>query len=320
MRAISDSVALALPDKGDLYATGAAVEAARRGRRELEVRIGVGPCPGDVPLRVLGYAACVAEAVRTDVPGLVRAPDRLAIFSSAPKTGRFDVASAMRAVVAIGGALRISGVTVPISLDLAAPEREVPVSLTVDLPPALADWLTKAGERSDNGTDPLWYAIEHAAPTMFGDLTDHMNPPLRITLGGAPEARFWAVRMRVRSAALRRGLGVAPAVGLILRTLQVPWYSVRPTEPPLTAMSRAPAAALDALDAAANPQRGGNSGLKREARATRRVANSAEVGVLIAALDGISPMIDYAEACELHLAPRLRDAACPLVAVRAHVG
>ena len=280
MRKLSEAVALAKPivSAHDLAMTEAAVYQAREGQRELEVRIGVGPMTSDVPLRVLGYAACIAESLRTDVPTIVRRADRICIFSSAPKAGNHDHAKTVCSLAAIGGALRLSGVATPIVLNIASPAQEVPDWLSINLPESIVQWFERAAGHSGNNADPNWYAREHAAPSMFGDLGDGTPTPMRLFLGGAPEARFWAARMRIRAAAVSRGDAVAPALGLILRSLSVPWYSPTPTEPPLIEMARSPESAIASLDNAANPTRpNGNSGLKREARATRRYLQRSDV-------------------------------------------
>lgn len=207
MRGLSESVALARPElcRQDLAATEVAIDEARRGKRQVEVRIGVGPIHGEIPLRVLGHAVCIAEALRTDLPAVVRNADRIHIFSSAPKTGNTDTATALRSFAALAGALRLAGVCTRITLDLASPDREVPATLAMNLLPSNVRWFENAAENSGNGTDPIWYAREHAAQSMFGDLEESKDSPLRITVGSAPEANFWNARMHIRAAAIAQG-------------------------------------------------------------------------------------------------------------------
>ena len=127
MRVLSESVGLAWPRcEADLSMTADAVQEARQGIRDVEVRVGVGPVSAGLSARVLGYAACVAEALRLDVVAVCRPATRIVLFSSAPKAGRYELSSAVRSLVALGGALRICGVDVPIELDLAEPVAEVP--------------------------------------------------------------------------------------------------------------------------------------------------------------------------------------------------
>jgi hypothetical protein len=142
---------------------------------------------------------------------------------------------------------------------------------------------------------------------MFGDLAAEDDPPLRITLGSAPEAKFWAVRRQVRAAALLHGLRVAPALGLILKALKIPWYHQICGEPPLAAM-KSPSAAIAALDRAANPQCGGNHGLTREARALRRIANLRGVSELVDAMANARAAEQFVRQSGFVIAPRL-DAA-----------
>jgi hypothetical protein len=140
------------------------------------------------------------------------------------------------------------------------------------------------------------YAFEHAAPTMFGDLTSESTAPFRLTVGGATESRFWALRTSVRAAALAAGTAVSPAAGLILKTLRIPWYYPTAAEPALTAMAD-PAAAIKALDNAANPKYGGNAGLNREARVLHKFVNDANAAALADAVHGdhLNSIIDGAD-------------------------
>lgn len=306
---LSESVALAWPTAAhDLADSTCAMHDVRKREIPVEVRIGVGPIIDEPPLRVLGFAGRVAEVLQGDVRILVEpAVPRIKLFSSAPKAGSFHWKPAVMSLVALAGALRVAGISNPISIDLAASEAEIPGDLSVDLEAKLADWVVGRALRHRPGEKPsLQYALEHASPTMFGDLTDGEKPPFRITVGGATEAKFWAVRMRVRDA-VAHGAPLAPVAGLIIKALRVPWYQPVPSEPPLRA-ALTPAKAIQALEQAANPARGGNAGLKGETRAVSRLIGSAGVSELIAALT--SGRAAKGLACEksIDLGPRLVQA------------
>jgi hypothetical protein len=194
------------------------------------------------------------------------------LFSSASKVGGTDGQASFLALATLAGALVLAGVETPITMEFADDRDEVWPDLVPPLPPSLHAWLQRASLHSGNGADPVKYAVEHAAASMFGDIEELQDPPLRITIGSTPEARFWAVRRRVRQLALQRGCPVVPAIGLILKALRVPWYYPLSCEPQLIGLLTSPDAALMAIDNAANPLRGGNVALSREARATRRLA------------------------------------------------
>lgn len=309
MQALSDSVALAVPNPEEhSYLEGALRQISRR-QRKVEVRIGVGPM-ATTPLRLLGHAACVAETMRVDLRALCGRVDQVCIFSSAPKTRMAEV-SPVIAIGALAGALKMAGVECPILLDLACSYQEVPPVLHCRFPETLTEWLERASRRNRNQTDGHWYAIEHAAPSMFGDLVDDspLPVPFRVTIGAAPEARFWAARQRVRLAARAHRYPVAPALGLIMRSLQVPWYSVTGAEPPLSWATQSGRAALDALEDAANPRKAeGNAGLKREARATKRLIEHSGLPALIEAVTDENRMQAYIGRNGFMLSARLEDA------------
>ena len=91
---------------------------------------------------------------------------------------------------------------------------------------------------------------------------------------------------------------VAPALGLILKSLSVPWYSATAGEPALLEMARSPESAIASLDDAANPLRlNGNSGLKREARATRRFVQRPDVLRLIDAVSDARAAARFVHEC-----------------------
>jgi hypothetical protein len=80
-------------------------------------------------------------------------------------------------------------------------------------------------------------------------------------------------------------MNVAPALGLILKSLPVPWYSPRAGEPTLLDLQRSTIIAISSLDDSANPRKiNGNGGLRREARATRRLIQQTEVAPLVDAV------------------------------------
>jgi hypothetical protein len=301
---------LGLPDETESPELWVAIQQARRRQKRTEVRIGVGPLASDVPLRVIGHGMCVADALRLDLPAIIRPADQIAIFSSAPKARNFDLRSATRSLIALSGSLRLAGTTCPITIDLASERQEIPESLLIEMPQPLTRWLERAAAHSMNNIPPRLYAIEHASASMFGDLDPSTDPPLRITMGSAPEARFWAARRIVRRAALHDGIHLAPAVGLILRTLEVPWYSPTPSEPDIATALRDPEMALEKLDDAANPQKpDGNSGLKREARASRRQMERRSLAVysFLKALSDLECAIHYAVEIGVSFGLRLRQ-------------
>jgi hypothetical protein len=306
MRGLTEAVAFAGPDYGELRATADAVNEARHGKRAIEIRIGVGPLTGEIPLRVLGHAACIAATLRTDLPAAIKPADRVCIFSSAPKTGNANMGAVLQSLAALAGALRLAGVLSPIMLDIACAAQEVPSQISVDLPETLLKWLTEAGGNAGNRADPAWYAIEHSAPSMFADLAGPGNVPVRVTVGSAPEARFWAARRRVRAAAMMQGLRLSPAIGLIMRSLLRPWYSNTTAEPALSDALASPSSAMATLDRAANPQhKGGNSGLKREARATRRMLALSNVNSFIEAVSNARTAAQYIRDSEFGIGARL---------------
>ena len=282
---------------------------SRKGGLSVEVRIGVGPVHGQVPLRVLGYAGCVADVLKKDVRILVGpAAPRIELFSSAPKAGYFDRRSALMSLVALAGALRVAGIRNPIGVDLAQGAPEIPIDLDVALPTELGTWVAARATRNRPGEPPSFlYAFEHASPTMFADLAESDSPPFRVTVGGAAEAKFWAVRMRVRIAANARGIRLSPAAAIIIKTLRVPWYQPVPDEPPLSA-ARAPVEAVQALEDAANPARGGNAALKKESRATGRLIERDGVSELIDALGSADAAMHYARDKGLDVGTRLFQA------------
>lgn len=268
---LSASVGLGVPaNTTDRQLTARGAAEARAGQREVEVCLGVGASPASLPARVLAHAACVAKAIQIDTPRLVGPATRIRIFSSAPKTKVFNSAMDFAAVATLGLALRKCGVMIPILVEPANAEDEISADIDVTLTEAETAWLARASNRSANGADPRRYALEHAATSMFGDI-DLPDAPFRVTIGAAPEAKFWAIRNRVRAAALTSGLTVAPAAVLVLKACRIPWYSPTQLEPSFDSASTIHAA-IEQLDMAANPSRGGNTGVNGEARALHRFA------------------------------------------------
>jgi len=308
IRVLSESTALALPyaAEDEHQTIGGLAETAKH-EREKEIRIGIGPLTGEVPARVIGYAACIAKMIHEDPAAshLLREPCRITIFSSAPKAGFNDPGPMLTAAVALGGALKLAGIEFPIVLDIACADREVDEAWHPELDPLVANRIEAAAKRHGGSTD---YAFEHAANSMFGDLADpRENVPLRITIGGETEAIYWSIRMGVRAAARADGVALAPALGLILRGVVVPWYYPVTAEPPLRSINDADAAIV-ALARAANPRDGGNTGLKKEARAMQRFVKSIDLGSYPSIVSSPRAALRYAEQTAMILGPRLKAA------------
>ena len=308
----TESIAFAYPNEFsalDFALSAAGFAEARVQSRPLEVRIGVGPLVEPVPLRIVGYAASVARTINTDLAREMRtAPVRLHLFSSAPKAVRKTPAeSDIRALLSLGIALRIVGVADPIFMELASPEDEVSSDLEIVVDRKLYAWLNERAEaHGAEGPLRFRYAIEHAAASMFGDLlSDQGEVPLRVTIGGATEGRFFAFRCQVRRAALAAGLPVAPCAALIIKALRRPWYQPTAKEPTLEMMSVAPAAAVAAMEDASNPTRGGNSGLKSEARALIKHLDHPLIPSLISASTCARSAMRIANEMQLQIGPRL---------------
>jgi hypothetical protein len=308
MNTLREGTALASHVSGqDLSASLVGLAEARAGRRTVEVRIGVGPLEGSPPARLLGYASILARVLATDVRALVGdAAVRVKLFSSAAKGSRQASGDPSWALAALSGALQLLGVGEPIGVDLSDHAREVPAELDIWLTPRLAQWLQVREHHHSGSVEPsFFYAIEHAAPSMFADLlTAGEYPPFRITLGGNTEGPFWATRMRVREAALAAGLALAPAAGLIVRTLRRPWYQPLRDEPRLDALTQ-PDIAAAALEDCANPSRGGNAGLKGEARAVRRLVEDPRLPRFADALSSPERARQFLKRGDIRVGPRL---------------
>jgi len=310
MLTLSNSVAIALPADEERESIGLALQQARLGHREIELRIGVGQLRGHLPVRVLGHAYCLYDAMQRDIPKILGTVPirRVIIFSSSGKVREPDRCMVLQTLVSLAGGLWLLGVKIETVLDLSSAEREVPEFLWPNLPEQLRVWFERAAERSGNNADAACYAAEHAAPSMFGDLATSSPSPLRITVGGAPEAKFWAVRARVRTTARAAGMTVAPAFGVILKSLRVPWYHNTNNEPALADMKKWPAAAIAGLESAANPALRGNIGLVREARAARRFLSHPGLSAFINAIENEKSAWKFAAECGFLLGERLKDA------------
>jgi hypothetical protein len=296
---LSESLALALPYRSeDRHLTTSALQELRRGLRECEIRIGVGPLQGEIPARVFAYASCIRQALEEPAARqLLGRASLIHLFSSTAKTEVEAARVNGAAAVGLGAALRAIGIQLPIRIASASPSLEVPPWLLPNVDPELQAWFDAAARRH-GGTSH--YAAEHAARSMFGDLAfEERLPPLRATIGGETEAPFWALRMAIRAVAIDAGLNVAPALGLILRGLAVPWYYPTPAEPTVTVPLEHWA---DDLDRAANPRHGGNVGLKKEAKLLRRLTPNDAIRSAADMLRRRVPIIEVAEAFSLSLA------------------
>jgi hypothetical protein len=311
MKKLSPSVAFGYPvGHSDFSQTTLALRDVREGRRPVEIRLGVGPInQGGVPARVLGHAACVAAALNLDVPMITanNAHTKIVIFSSAPKIGEVDLKANLKGLVALGLALRLNGIDLPIKLEIASEDKEIGDHLKIDLPAELTQWIELAGKNSTNSQDPSFYAREHASASMFGDIeSERADLPLRITIGCVPEARFWAVRTHVREVALAAGMTVAPALAIILKACRIPWYNATSNEPYIAALID-PDNAANLLKLAANPMAGGNAGLTRESRAFATLAKKPESLSLINVVDEIDKGIIDLQSSKITLGARLHS-------------
>lgn len=229
---------------------------------DIEIRIGVGPLLGPPPVRVIAHAKAIQLAL-LEIEKLTKKNFSLRIFSSAPKTLVDDPESARLATTLLALALESLGIpTAQKSLSLALPSREV--SGDFELSEELQGWLDGRAERYvETARDDLNYGFEHAAPSMFGDLIP--DDTLRITIGGANEARFWAIRCAVRKEMRKFGLFPCPAFAITFPGIKVPWYSPTRYEPRISAFYSFEKAVATLLGSANPNGIGGNPGLKREA-------------------------------------------------------
>lgn len=278
MRRLPQGVAVAVDEADRLELLPVLLPRLRR-NGSVEVVLGVGPCSSP-PARCVGFAGKAADLIRS-IDHTVGIRDmRIRAFSTAAKVRslagtNLDVAGSegLPGLLALVAALRAAGVDKEIFVDLAAPEIEVPTAFLPSVPPEVLLWLRNAAETAMNGVHALDYAREHAGPSMFGDLGQ--TQALRIWIGPAPEARFWAARVIARESAREAGWPVASSLGFVLAACKRAWYQATAAEPALSDLAhRSPENVANDLDQAASPAAGGNSGLKSEARAARRMLGS----------------------------------------------
>jgi len=325
MRGLQDSVALAVPLDSVLRPSlEAAILKARARRQGPEVRLGAGPL-ARAPLRVLGFADLAREVVERDAAVLASPPRQVVLFSSAPKLAALagggwetSPAATVMGLAALAGALRLVGMRCDLKLEEAVAGREISAELdpTICFTNSLEMWLAER-QIAHPEADARSYAIEHASPSMFGDLalSGEDEPIFRVTIGPRPEARFFAARMAVAEAAHRRGMPLVPGVGLILRGSRRPWYQPMEFEPmfdDLAGMSLA--VVTERLRSAASPERGGNPGLKREMHRTSRIVGASPESVMALGqhLAGPASAADFLRSSDFTIGPRLEQALAAL--------
>ncbi len=189
-----------------------------------------------IPLRLLGHARLLADLISRVRRTLGLNASVIQIFTSAPKVmalggdnsdrGR---RSGVRLLAALSGALRIVGLDVRIEVEESTPEREIPriVFDRLHLPSNILDRLEACSRHNTNGADAHVYGIEHAAPSMFGDIrieTDD-STPFRITIGPRPETLFWAIRTRVAAVAAECNIAIVPTLQFVLTGCWRAWYT-----------------------------------------------------------------------------------------------
>jgi hypothetical protein len=289
------------------------VERAIATKLIVEVRIGTGPID-NVPTRVLGFCACAADAISI-LERSLRRSIHVHLFSSALKIASLsgstiDSKAYLPALAALAGGLRLAGFKGSLSVDLAQGSREIQVQAAdLLLPGRIKSFLDQAADANGNGADPIGYALEHASPSMYGDILEPGEPDiLRITVGGKPEAKFWAIRQRVMMHATRNGFPVSASFGLILRTLARPWYSPEPYEPLLADLIESgTSSTVEALKRSCNPSRGGNAGLRREARNAATLVATARAGHLAEAVLSSSQALDFLRRSDLRIGRTLSE-------------
>lgn len=240
MHNVQQNIALAFPDQSECKTTFDCVGMVRAAQLNVRIILGVGESRGRIPLRVLGHAKMIADALQHDVNVILKRPrTSVQIFCSATKlahlSGISDITSsaqgAVPPMVALAESLKLSGFTGPISIDVAAPYCEIPEYIYKQI--ALPSWLQsildryKGNNRSE--ADSRCYGIEHAA--MFEDIGSIGPQPLRIFIGGKAEGIFWVIRRKVRLAAASYGQPVNPMIGIVLYGIKHPWYHSISEEP-----------------------------------------------------------------------------------------
>ncbi|MGD0814305.1 MAG: hypothetical protein ABSA83_11930 [Verrucomicrobiota bacterium] len=209
---------------------------------------------------------------------------KLRIFCSAPKIAGLgrqivtedSISIGVRTLAGLAGTLDLVGARKYVGsvlIDTASPTPEVPaevVSSAIAILRAHPGFgptmkaIEDFGKFSDNGADPTIYAIEHAAPSMFGDIDG--RDILHITIAGGAERRFWPVRRVVAGAALRCGIQTTPALARIVTSIKRTWYSPLQDEPTLIKLATDPSRVSVELSLLGRT----NTSLKVEAVATTR--------------------------------------------------
>ena len=280
----------------------------------VEIQLGVGPA-ADIPARVLGFCSCAVDAIGI-AEQMVGRPVNVRVFSSAHKIGFLsgvcpDPELFLPALAVLTGGLRICGFSGLISAELALGAREIPSALTAfSIPEFVNTFLMQASDHNANGADPKSYAVEHAAPSMYGDINDPLaQERLRITIGANAEARFWPIRQRVIQLAEAEGYAVSPSFGLVMRSLKRPWYSVLPGEPLFRDLpSLGAEGTILALDRCTNPVYGGNTGLRREARNAARHLNKPDAFALADAVSSVGNAAKALLRSDISVGKRLSEA------------
>lgn len=322
MKALSQSIALALPDPKERDEVIIAAEEARRKRLPVEIRLGIGDLNAPVPARVLGHGSCIAEIIEQDLPLVVgTAKPDITIFTSKPKLRalagipRSDeaVVGSLPELAALAGALRLAGFTGSIAVDSAEIKPEVPLDVvsTVKrhLSPPLQVWLEARAQENRNGVSASDYAIEHSSQSMFRDLYELTDDrKLVVTIGSRPEAAFWAVRALVRRAALTRGLSVNPAFGLILHAAWIPWYRPHKGEPPLVNLLNGTCNEMNsALTRSYHPGAEASVTLKREAVKTTHLITKPGALKIAEAVRSPITALRFLREIEVAIGPRLSN-------------
>jgi len=311
MRKLQNSSALCLPDVSEHAVLRHCIASARSGEVKVRVIIGIGETNSRIPLRVLGYAKAISEAIRVDVPTLInQCTVQVHLFSSATKIAFLSGSSefvgvgkrAVKPLVTLAEALRITGYRGPISIDVADPRAEVPSNIErrVSIPAKLQTDLLQFELNNNNGANSRLYGIEHAA--MFEDLGDRGDGHLRIFVGGKPEGVFWAIRRSVRTAAVACGAHVNPTLGLVLYGLKRPWYHALDGEPLIDDFT---GASLE--DARLKLEAVGrvHHQLKRENDRAARLLDSPELHELVRSMVSLSDLMKFAEARQYKFCPRI---------------
>lgn len=306
MQRLSDSIAIGVPMDDEGRAVAAAVLRARKAAIGVDVVIGIGLLPRsrDIPVRTLGFASCATRAIREDLRRIVGPHTVLNVrlFSTATKLAELSgervdrrraFESGVRTLATLVASLRMVELRESISVDLADSRLEVQEALanSVQIDPELMARFRSSAANNSNGADPQKYAIEHAAPSMFGDLRSTNN--LQVTLAGIWEAPFWAVRRHVARLAAR-GQHVAPSLALMMVACRRPWYAPTDREPTFGDISELGIRAVrDILWQSFDPAHGGNCGLAREAQRTLKILDKVNVTLLRGVSNNVEQALHY---------------------------